>query len=77
MLIEQVKREKEEMERSLLPLAAIKEKPEVAFEQFRVAVSNLRQIVAMGDRQQMQRLFDTPGRATDDERAIWSQFERR
>lgn len=77
VLIEQVKREKEEMERSLLPLAAIKEKPEVAFEQFRVAVSNLRQIVAMGDRQQMQRLFDTPGRATDDERAIWSQFERR
>ena len=77
MLIEQVKREREEMDRGILPLTVIREKPEVAFEQFRMAVSSLRQIMATGDRNQMQQLFNTPGRATDDELAIWRQLDRR
>ena len=76
MLIEQVKREREEMDRGVLPLTVIRERPEVAFEQFRIAVSNLRQIMATGDRRQMQQLFETPGRATQDELAIWRQLDR-
>lgn len=76
ILIEQVKRERAEAERVQLPIAAIRETPEIAFEQFRIAVSNLRQIATAGDRRQIQELFDTPGRATDDERAIWRQIDR-
>jgi hypothetical protein len=54
----------------------IKDKPEIAFEQIRMAISSLRQIAATGNRQQIQQLFDTPGKATDDERAIWRQIDR-
>ena len=75
-LIESAKKERAELERTQLPITAIREVPEIAFEQFRIAVSTLRQIATAGDRQQMQALFDTPGRATDDERAIWRQIDR-
>jgi hypothetical protein len=76
ILIEQVKKEKLEAERGILPLQMIKERPEIAFEQIRMAISSLRQIAATGNRQQIQQLFDTPGKATDDERAIWRQIDR-
>ena len=76
VLIERVKQERAEMDRLQLPIAAIRETPEIAFEQFRIAVSTLRQIATAGDKKQMQELFDTPGRATDDERAIWRQIDR-
>jgi voltage-gated potassium channel Kch len=76
LLIERVRKEKLEAERGILPLQLIKDKPEIAFEQIRMAISSLRQIAATGDRQQIQRLFDTPGKATDDERAIWRQIDR-
>ena len=75
-LIEQVRKEKLEAERGILPLEMIKERPEIAFEQIRMAISSLRQIAATGNRQQIQQLFDTPGKATDDERAIWRQIDR-
>jgi hypothetical protein len=77
VLIERVKQERAEMGQHQLPIAAIREKPEIAFEQFRITISNLRQIATKGDRKQMQELFDMPGRATDDERAIWRQIDRR
>ena len=77
VLIERVKQERAEMGQHQLPIAAIREKPEIAFEQFRITISNLRQIATEGDRKQMQELFDMPGRATDDERAIWRQIDRR
>ena len=77
VLIERVKQDRAEMNQHQLPIAAIREKPEIAFEQFRITISNLRQIATEGDRKQMQELFDTPGRATDDERAIWRQIDRR
>ena len=77
VLIERVKQDRAEMGQHQLPIAAIREKPEIAFEQFRITISNLRQIATEGDRKQMQELFDTPGRATDDERAIWRQIDRR
>jgi voltage-gated potassium channel Kch len=76
LLIERVQKEKLEAERGILPLQLIKDKPEIAFEQIRMAISNLRQIAATGNRQQIQQLFDTPGKATDDERAIWRQIDR-
>jgi hypothetical protein len=76
ILIDQVKQERAELEKHQLPIAAIRETPEIAFEQFRMAISTLRQIATAGDRRQMRELFDTPGRATDDERAIWRQIDR-
>jgi hypothetical protein len=76
VLIERVKQERAEMAKNQLPIAAIRETPEIAFEQFRIAVSTLRQIATAGDRSQMRELFDTPGRATEDERAIWRQIDR-
>ena len=76
LIIEKVKQEAEEAKRGQLPLDAIAARPEVAFEQFRTAIGNLRQIMSAGDTAQMQQLFDTPGRATDDERAIWRQLYR-
>ncbi len=76
LLIEKTKQEREEAMRAHLPIDAIGQKPEIAFEQFRMAVANLRQIVAVGDTAKMAQLFDTPGRATEDERAIWQQMYR-
>jgi len=77
LLIERAKLEREELSRGILPIEAIKSEPEVAFEQFRIAISNLRQIVAAGNPRRMQDYFDTPGRATEDEKAIWRQLGRR
>ena len=76
LLIERVRLEREEQARGALPLDLMRERPEIAFEQFRIAVSNLRQIAATGNVTHMQALFETPGRATDDERAIWRQLNR-
>ncbi len=76
LLIDRVKQDAEDDRRGQLPLEAIAQRPEVAFEQFRSAIGNLRQIMSAGDTGQMQQLFDTPGRATDDERAIWRQLYR-
>ncbi len=76
LLIERVRLEREEQARGALPLELMREQPEIAFEQFRIAVSNLRQIAATGNEVQMQTLFETPGRATEDERAIWRQLKR-
>ncbi len=76
ILIERVKLDHEEAMRGQLPFDAIAQRPDVAFEQFRSVVGNLRQIIAAGDTAKMQQLFDTPGRATDDERAVWRQLYR-
>ncbi len=77
LLIEKVRQEHEDDNRGQLPIDAIAQRPEIAFEQFRIAIGNLRQIIAAGDTASMAKLFDTPGRATDDERAIWQQLYRR
>jgi voltage-gated potassium channel Kch len=76
LLIERVKRDREEIQKGHLPLVAIEEKPEVAFEQFRMAVCNLKQIIAVGDKNKIKMLFETPGRATHDELAIWKQLDK-
>lgn len=76
LLIERVKLEREEGMRGQLPIEAIAQRPEIAFEQFRGAIGTMRQIMAAGDTEKMQQLFDTPGRATDDERAVWRQLYR-
>jgi voltage-gated potassium channel Kch len=76
LLIERVKLEKEQAEGGHLPLEAMSKTPEIAFEQFRITIGNLRQIMAAGDTEKMHLLFDVPGRATDDEKAIWRQLNR-
>ncbi|MGB4346923.1 MAG: ion transporter [Burkholderiaceae bacterium] len=74
ILIERARLDKEQAESGHLPMEAMASKPEVAFEQFRISVGNLRQIMAVGDKEKMRELFESPGRATDDERAIWRQL---
>jgi voltage-gated potassium channel Kch len=76
LLIEKVKREAEDRLQGHLPLDAIAKTPEIAFEQFRTAIGNLRQILAAGDTAKMQQLFETPGRATDSEKAIFDHLHR-
>ena len=76
ILIESARLEKEQSESGHLPLEAMAKMPEIAFEQFRIAIGNLRQIMAVGDTEKMHQLFDAPGRATDDEKAIWRQLNR-
>jgi hypothetical protein len=67
--------EREQAERGYLPMEAMAKTPEIAFEQFRITIGNLRQIMAVGDLEKMHQLFDAPGRATDDEKAIWRQLK--
>ncbi len=76
ILIERARAEREEAMGGQLPLAVMKDQPVIAFEQFRHAVSNLKQIAAVGDNRKMREMFDTPGKATDDERAVWRLFDR-
>ncbi len=76
ILIERARLEKEQAESGHLPLEAMEKTPEVAFEQFRITVGNLRQIMAVGDTGKMHELFELPGRATDDEKAIWRQLNK-
>lgn len=74
LLIERARLDKEQSESGRLPLDAMAKTPEIAFEQFRIMIGNLRQIMAVGDTDKMHQLFDAPGRATDDEKAIWRQL---
>jgi voltage-gated potassium channel Kch len=76
ILIERAKFDREQSERGNLPLEAMAKNPEIAFEQFRITVGNLRQIMAAGDRKEMHTLFEAPGRATEDEKTIWRQLNR-
>lgn len=76
ILIERARLEREEAMSNHLPLAVMKDQPVIAFEQFRNAVSNLRQIASVGDNKKMRELFDAPGKATEDERAVWRLFDR-
>ena len=76
LLIERARLDMEQAQNGHLPLEAMAKTPEVAFEQFRIMIGNLRQIMAVGDTDKMHQLFDAPGRATDDEKAIWRQLNR-
>ena len=76
LLIERVRDEKEQAQNGMLPIDAIKREPEVAFEQFRHSIGHLRQIMAVGDAAKVRQLFEAPGRATDDERAVWKLLDR-
>jgi len=76
LLIERVREEKELAQNGMLPIDAIKREPEVAFEQFRHSIGHLRQIMAVGDAAKVRQLFEVPGRATDDERAVWKLLDR-
>jgi hypothetical protein len=76
ILIERARLEKEQADSGHLPLDQMAKTPEIAFEQFRITIGNLRQIMAVGDTEKMHQLFDMPGRATDDEKAIWRQLNK-
>jgi len=77
ILIERARLDRETAKAGQIPLEMVAKNPEIAFEQFRIAIGNLRQIAATGDREAMARLFAQAGRATDDERAIWGQIDKR
>ncbi len=76
ILIERTRLEKEQAESGHLPLEAMAKTPEIAFEQFRITIGNLRQIMAAGDSGKMHQFFEVPGRATEDEKAIWRQLNK-
>lgn len=76
ILIERARLEREQADSGHLPMEAMARTPEIAFEQFRITIGNLRQIMAAGDNEKMHQLFDVPGRATEDEKAIWRQLNK-
>ena len=75
-MIERVREERDQAQNGMIPIDAIRREPEVAFEHFRHSIGHLRQIMAVGDTEKMRQLFDAPGRATDDERAVWKLLNR-
>ena len=42
----------------------------------KIVLCNLKQIIAVGDKNKIKMLFETPGRATHDELAIWKQLDK-
>ena len=71
ILIDRAKQEHEAATGGHLPLEMMSKQPEVAFEQFRRGVANLRQIVAVAQIANVDRLFSDEARATAGEREIW------
>ena len=71
ILIDRAKQEHEAATGGHLPLEMMSKQPEVAFEQFRQGVANLRQIVAVAQIANVDRLFSDEARATAGEREIW------
>ena len=71
ILIDRAKQEHEAATKGHLPLEMMSKQPEVAFEQFRQGVANLRQIVAVAQIANVDRLFSDEARATAGEREIW------
>jgi hypothetical protein len=54
----------------------IKKEPEVAFEQFRQVVGQLRQIASISQTDAVSRLFSDVDRATNQEREIWEKLSK-
>ena len=76
LLIERVRQEREATTSGHLPFDLIKREPEVAFEQFRQVVGQLRQIASVSQTDAVSRLFSNQDRATAQEREIWERLSK-
>jgi voltage-gated potassium channel Kch len=76
LLIERVKQEREATTSGHLPFDLIKKEPEVAFEQFRQVIGQLRQIASISQTDAVGRLFSDVDRATNQEREIWEKLSK-
>ena len=76
LLIERVRQEREATTSGHLPFDLIKKEPEVAFEQFRQVVGQLRQIASVSQTEVVNRLFSDETRATAQEREIWDRLSK-
>jgi hypothetical protein len=76
LLIERVRQEREVTTSGHLPFDLIKKEPEVAFEQFRQVVGQLRQIASISQTDAVSRLFSDLDRATNQEREIWEKLSK-
>jgi voltage-gated potassium channel Kch len=76
LLIERVRQEREATTSGHLPFDLIKKEPEVAFEQFRQVVGQLRQIASISQTDAVSRLFSDVDRATNQEREIWEKLSK-
>ena len=76
LLIERVRQEREATTSGHLPFDLIKREPEVAFEQFRQVVGQLRQIASVSQTEAVGRLFSDQDRATAQEREIWEKLSK-
>jgi hypothetical protein len=76
LLIERIRQEREVTTSGHLPFDLIKKEPEVAFEQFRQVVGQLRQIASISQTDAVSRLFSDVDRATNQEREIWEKLSK-
>lgn len=76
LLIERVQQEHEAAGGGHLPLELMSKRPELAFEQFRQTLAQLRQIVSVSQVDQVDRLFADSRRATEQEREIWLKISK-
>ena len=76
LLIARVRQEREATTSGHLPFDLIKKEPEVAFEQFRQVVGQLRQIASISQTDAVSRLFSDVDRATNQEREIWEKLSK-
>ncbi len=76
LLIERVRQEREATTSGHLPFDLIKKEPEVAFEQFRQVIGQLRQIASVSQTDAVSRLFSNQDRATAQERDIWERLSK-
>lgn len=57
-----------------LPLVLLKDHPQVALEQYRMLVAQMRQVAELANHQQMAELLAAPGAASEVERRLWQQL---
>jgi voltage-gated potassium channel len=74
LMIERVRQEHENKQSQ--PLGLVEKNPTVALEEFRRTVSQLNQIVAVADRDQVTALINAGGRTTPQERELWSYLRQ-
>jgi voltage-gated potassium channel len=74
LMIERVRQEHENKQSQ--PLGLVEKNPTVALEEFRRTVSQLNQIVAVADKDQVTALINVGGRTTPQERELWAYLKQ-
>lgn len=74
-LIEKARRQRESTSNhALMSMPQLIEQPVAAVERYRELLSQMRQLAHLGNREGMDDLIESPGRATDFEREIWKRL---